>query len=75
MVQDPKRPVQDIAGVAGGGLEDDRDRTPSVEPVTRTVTDDRGLRKRVGKLNDKEIAPADDATRTITGRDSERDSE
>ena len=65
------RPVQDIAGVVGGGLEDDRDLTPSAEPepVTRTVSDDRGVPKRVPELNDKEIASKDDPTRTITGSD------
>lgn len=67
MVHDPSRPSQDIAGIAGGGLEDDRDRTTSDEPVTRTETDDRSRSKRVGNLNDRAIASDDDPTRTITG--------
>jgi hypothetical protein len=65
MVQDPKRPVQDIAGVSGGGLESDRDQKP-VEPVTRNVAEDRGVRKRVGKLNEKDVASTDDPTRKVT---------
>jgi hypothetical protein len=67
MVHDPKRPAQDIAGVSGGGLEADRDVLDSSEPVTRDVADDRAPRKRVRNLNDKEVAPANDPTRTVTG--------
>jgi hypothetical protein len=68
MAQD-NRPVQDIAGVAGGGLESDRDPIPAVEPDPRSTADDRGVPKRVEQLNDKDIAPKGDRTRTITGSD------
>ena len=69
MVQDPKRPVQDIAGVSGGGLEDDRDRVATSDPVVRDVAEDRRGRKRAKdiELNDNDVAPPDDRTRTVTG--------
>ena len=67
MVHDPKRSVQDIAGVSGGGLEDDREAIDSEAPVTRDVAHDHAPRKRVRKLNDKEVAPSNDPTRTVTG--------
>ena len=71
MAQDQNRPSQDIAGVAGGGLESDRDQTSSSERVTRTVADERAPRKRADTLNDRPTAPDDDPTRTITSNDRE----
>jgi hypothetical protein len=63
MDQERRRPTQDIAGVAGGGLEEDRDATPSVEPVTREDADDRGAPKRGVKLNEKPVAPEFESTK------------
>ena len=74
MDQDRRRDADDIqglAGVSGGGLEEDRDRTPTAEPVTRTVAEDRGKPRRVGNLNDKAVASTDDPTRTVTGEHNE----
>ena len=65
-----RRPVQDIAGVAGGGLEEDRDRNPALErdPLERdrSVAHDEGAKKPVGDLNEKPVSSGDDDTRTIT---------
>lgn len=68
-----RRPVQDIAGVAGGGLEEERDRTPSVDTEPRGVADDRPSRRKiVDELNDNEVAPPNDDTRTITNTTTDR---
>lgn len=60
-----RRPVQDIAGVAGGGLEEDRDRNPMLDR-DRSVAHDEGAKKPVGDLNKKPVSGGDDDTRTIT---------
>jgi hypothetical protein len=60
-----RRPVQDIAGVSGGGLEEDRDRNPLLDE-DRSVADDDGVKKPVGDLNKKPVSGGKDSTRTIT---------
>ena len=66
-----RRPTQDLAGVAGGGLEEDRDPNPFLERDRSVANDepvvhDKGAKKPVGDLNDKPISSGDDDTRTIT---------
>jgi hypothetical protein len=64
MDQERRSPTQDIAGVSGGGLEEDRDQTPSVEPITREQADDHGApKRRSSKLNDKPVAPEFESTK------------
>jgi hypothetical protein len=72
MVKDPNRPAQDIAGVAGGGLESDRDPVATGERVVRDVADDRDRRRAKDiELNDEEVARPDDPTRIVTSESSD----
>jgi hypothetical protein len=69
------RPVPDVAGVAGGGLESDRDPVATGERVVRDVADDRdrrqGRRAKDIELNEEDVAPPDDPTRIVTSEPSD----
>lgn len=58
--------TQDIAGVAGGGREEDRDRGPDITPPKRRSTaGDRGRRMK----RDPEFAPSPDTETSATKND------